>query len=66
MLIRDPDKRATLEEMAADPWLLAGDTPQPADHLPLIHREHLSEEDHSHIVQKMVNGCIATKDDILE
>lgn len=66
MLIRDPDKRASLEEIAADPWLTAGDAPQPADHLPLVHREHLSEEDHSHIIQKMVNGCIASKDDILE
>ncbi|KAH7980247.1 hypothetical protein HPB49_014081 [Dermacentor silvarum] len=66
MLIRDPDKRASLEEIAADPWLTAGDAPQPADHLPLIHREHLSEEDHSHIIQKMVNGCIANKDEILE
>uniref|UniRef100_A0A1E1XBQ5 SNF-related serine/threonine-protein kinase n=1 Tax=Amblyomma aureolatum TaxID=187763 RepID=A0A1E1XBQ5_9ACAR len=66
MLIRDPDKRASLEEIAADPWLTTGDAPQPADHLPLIHREHLSEEDHSHIIQKMVNGCIASKDDILE
>ncbi|KAL3181041.1 hypothetical protein MRX96_037101 [Rhipicephalus microplus] len=66
MLIRDPDKRASLEEIAADPWLATGDAPQPADHLPLIHREHLSEEDHSHIIQKMVNGCIASKDEILE
>lgn len=66
MLVRDPDKRATLEEMAADPWLVSGDAPQPADHLPLIHREHLPEEDHSHIIQKMVNGCIASKDGILE
>ncbi|KAL1439815.1 hypothetical protein MTO96_009661 [Rhipicephalus appendiculatus] len=66
MLIRDPDKRASLEEIAADPWLTTGDAPQPADHLPLIHREHLSEEDHSHIIQKMVNGCIASKDEILE
>lgn len=66
MLIRDPEKRATLEEMASDPWLTSGDSPEPADLLPLVHREHLSEEDHSHIVQKMVNGCIASKDEILE
>ncbi|KAG8183619.1 hypothetical protein JTE90_025170 [Oedothorax gibbosus] len=66
MLIRDPDKRATLEQIAADPWLNAGDAVQPADHLPLVSREHLSEEDHSHIVQKMVNGNIAAKEEIVE
>ncbi|XP_064466671.1 SNF-related serine/threonine-protein kinase-like [Ornithodoros turicata] len=66
MLIRDPDKRATLEEMASDPWLTSGDSPEPAELLPLVHREHLSEDDHSHIIQKMVNGCIASKEEILE
>ncbi|KAF8794124.1 SNF-related serine/threonine-protein kinase-like [Argiope bruennichi] len=66
MLIRDPEKRATLEQIADDEWLNSGDAIQPADHLPLISREHLSEEDHTHIVQKMVNGNIASKEEIIE
>ncbi|KFM69767.1 SNF-related serine/threonine-protein kinase, partial [Stegodyphus mimosarum] len=66
MLIRDPEKRASLEEIANDLWLNGGDAIQPADHLPLISREHLSDEDHTHIVQKMVNGNIASKEEIIE
>ena len=34
--------------------------------LPLAAREHLSEEDHSTILQRMVNGSIAHKEDIIE
>jgi hypothetical protein len=33
---------------------------------PLAAREHLSEEDHSNILQRMVNGAIAHRDDIIE
>lgn len=66
MLIRDPEKRASLEKIANDSWLNGGDAIQPADHLPLISREHLSDEDHTHIVQKMVNGNIASKEEIIE
>ena len=67
MLQRDPAKRATLDDIAKDPWLLQGDyVVQPADYLPLVSRQHLSEEDHALILQKMVNGDIATKEEILD
>lgn len=67
MLIRDPEERASLEEIAQDPWLNVSLAPiQPADYLPLVSREHLSDEDHQHIIQKLVNGGIATKEEILE
>ena len=36
------------------------------DMLPLVTREHLSEEDHAHIIQKMVAGSIATRETIIE
>ncbi|XP_063245009.1 SNF-related serine/threonine-protein kinase isoform X2 [Bacillus rossius redtenbacheri] len=65
MLIREPEKRATLEQIAADPWL-GEDNSQPADFLPLISREHVSEDDHALIIQKMVNGNIASKEEILD
>ena len=68
MLLREPEKRATLEEIASDPWLAESNPShqQPADFLPLVSREHLSDEDHAIIIQKMVNGNIASKEEILE
>lgn len=68
MLVREPEKRATLQQIANDGWLME-DTilhPQHPDQLPLISREQVSEEDHSLIIQKMVNGNIAQKDEVLE
>jgi SNF-related kinase len=66
MLVREPERRASLEEIAADPWLGEDLNTQPTDFLPLVSREHVSEEDHALIIQKMVNGNIATKEEILE
>lgn len=67
MLVREPEKRATLAEIATDPWVTAGEgiTVQDFD-TPLVAKEQLSEEDRTAIVQKMVNGTIATKEQILE
>ena len=64
MLVRQPENRATLEEIANDPWLKNTHSDMTA--MPLISRQNISEEDHSIIVQKMVNGGIATKEQILE
>lgn len=71
MLVRQPDKRATLSQIASDPWVCSTDTTDSIeesneDNLPLVSRQHLNEEDHALIIQKMVNGQIATKDQILE
>uniref|UniRef100_A0A1I8PQ72 SNF-related serine/threonine-protein kinase n=1 Tax=Stomoxys calcitrans TaxID=35570 RepID=A0A1I8PQ72_STOCA len=67
MLVRDPKKRATLEQISADTWVnemsAANDN---MDSLPLISREQLSDEDHAFIIQKMINGNIASKEDILQ
>ena len=32
---------------------------------PLVAREHLTEEEHSSVLQKMVNGAIAHREDII-
>lgn len=64
MLVRDPGQRATLAEIAADPWLSPALQDDPD--VPLVSRETVSEEDHNFIVTKMVNGKIASKEDILE
>lgn len=67
MLVRDPKKRATVEEIAASSWLKQIDEPDMVEHsLPLISREQLSEEDHAFIIQKMINGNIASKEEILQ
>lgn len=67
MLVRNPEKRATLAFISKHPWLKVGkeDNP-PLDILPLVSREQLSEDDHNFIVQKIVNGNIATKEEIHE
>lgn len=67
MLQRDPANRANLDEIANDPWLSEGAPAlQPAHYLPLVSREHLSEDDHALILQKMVNGNIANKEEIVD
>lgn len=67
MLQRDPVNRANLEEIASDAWLQDGAAALPPSHyLPLVSREHLTEDDHAIILQKMVNGNIATKEEILD
>ena len=64
MLIRDPAHRASLEDIMCHPWLRCGNYVPPA--MPLISREHLSEEDHNYLIDKMVEGNIATKDEVLQ
>ncbi|XP_059622470.1 SNF-related serine/threonine-protein kinase-like [Phlebotomus argentipes] len=66
MLVREPDKRATLNEISQDTWLMEGGPDHGPEYLPLVSREQVSEDDHTLIIQKIVNGKIATKDEILE
>lgn len=66
MLVRDPKKRATLEQIAAHSWLSEISDFNATDSLPLISRQELSDEDHAFIIQKMINGNIAPKEEILQ
>ena len=71
MLQRQPETRASLDDIVSDPWLGgAGDTEgnaiSEADQLPMVAREHLTEEEHAHILKKMVQGNIAPKEEIIE
>lgn len=66
MLVREPEGRATLEEIASDPWLSIGSDADPIESLPLISRQQVSEEHHNFIITKMVNGNIATKEEITD
>jgi SNF related kinase len=65
MLVREPENRATLQHIAKNSWLMEGRTDLP-EYLPLVSREQVSDKDHTLIVQKMINGTIATKEEILE
>lgn len=64
MLVRNPEKRATLEEIAADVWLK--DKAINNDESPLVSKQLINEDDHALIVQKMIAGKIATKEQIKE
>lgn len=66
MLVRQPERRASLEEIASNTWLVAGSDTDPAESLPLVSRQQVSEEHHNLIITKMVNGNIATKEEILD
>lgn len=66
MLVREPDKRATLQMIAQDKWLTLDGSELVPEYLPLVSRQEVSEEDHTLIIQKMVNGNIAGKEEILE
>ncbi|OAD55257.1 SNF-related serine/threonine-protein kinase [Eufriesea mexicana] len=66
MLVKEPEDRASLEEIAADPWLAAGPDSDPVEALPLVSRQQVSDDHHNHIITKMVNGNIATKEEILD
>lgn len=66
MLVREPDKRATLQMIAQDKWLMPDGIDHVPEYLPLVSRQQVSEDSHTLIIQKMVNGNIATKEEILE
>lgn len=65
MLVRDPGKRISLDEIERHSWL-RGSGPSPVPTTPLISRELLSDEDNKYIMQRMVDGKIATNDEILQ
>ncbi|CDI98642.1 serine:threonine protein kinase [Echinococcus multilocularis] len=66
LLIRDPAKRATLEEVLQDEWLQMASEELPIGlfSVPLISQEHLQFEDHMEILNKMASGGLATVDEI--
>ena len=62
MLKREPSHRVKLDEILAHSWL-SSDEMEPPQTTPLVCRENISEEVHSHIVQKMVDGRIVGRKD---
>uniref|UniRef100_A0A0K2URB9 SNF-related serine/threonine-protein kinase n=1 Tax=Lepeophtheirus salmonis TaxID=72036 RepID=A0A0K2URB9_LEPSM len=69
MLQRNPMHRACLDEIILHPWLdevKNVDSVPEWEQLPLVSREHLSEEEHAYIINKMVNGGVGIKEEIIE
>lgn len=64
MLIREPNQRAGLEEIMNHDWLQMGDVPDSATSLPLISKGLVSSEDHTYVVERMIEGRMATKEEI--
>lgn len=67
MLQREPELRASLEDIVQDSWLTEDnvDTIPEEEMFPLVSREHLTDEEHSSVLQRMVNGAIARREDII-
>lgn len=80
MLVVAPEKRFTLRQIGGHRWLRrdAGETPtttaedageldeEVPELLPLVSRRQVTDDDHAAILMKMVNGNIATKEEITE
>ncbi|KAM9724575.1 SNF-related serine/threonine-protein kinase isoform 1-T2 [Menidia menidia] len=67
MLQRDPKCRASLEEIEKHKWLQGVD-PSPATkyNTPLVSHRNLSEDEHNSIIQRMVLGDIADRENIVD
>jgi len=69
MIVREPSDRASLEDIISHPWMRDGGGAKclqlPLVQTPLACSESLSIDDHNYVIQRMVDGCIAAKDDIL-
>ena len=69
MLQREPEVRASLEDIVQDTWLFEEnfeDSSLPEEErFPLVSREHLTDEEHSSVLQRMVNGSIGLREDII-
>jgi hypothetical protein len=72
MIVREPEKRATLDEVMSDIWYRQSEDDEDVDDqhyvdaLPLISHKTISQADHQSILQQMVDGNIAERDAILQ
>ena len=72
MIVREPEKRATLDDVMSDIWYRQCeddddvDDQHYVDSLPLISHRTISQDDHQSILDQMMDGNIAELDDILK
>jgi len=65
MLVREPSERISLDNILIHPWLNEG-VVLPLPQRALVGRETLSDDEHSCIVQRIVEGKIASRDEIIQ
>ncbi|CAF1207401.1 unnamed protein product [Adineta ricciae] len=72
MIVREPEKRASLDEVMSDTWYRQCDDDNDnvddqhyVDSLPLISHKTISQTDHESILQQMIDGNIAERDAII-
>jgi len=65
MLVREPEKRASLRGIMQDPWLTR-DGPPIIPLRPLISREHITTDIHKYVIRRMIEGKISTQEEILK
>lgn len=65
MLIRQPEKRASLDEIIVCDWLRSCVVTQVTIDKPLIFSEMISEQEHNDILMQMIDGKVAPRDEIL-
>ncbi|MFH4974187.1 hypothetical protein AB6A40_000896 [Gnathostoma spinigerum] len=64
MLVKDPARRATMDEIIDNPWVIAGE--RGLDRvLPLVGRETLPPAAHATIIEQMVEGGVDSEENIL-
>jgi hypothetical protein len=72
MIVREPEKRATLDEVMSDVWYRQCeddddvDDQHYVDSLPLISYKTISKTDHESILHQMIEGNIAEREAILK
>ena len=67
MLVREPSQRASLADIMEHPWMKEEVRSVSKQALtPLVCRETLTDDDHWHIVQRIVDGKIASKEDVIQ
>ena len=67
MLVREPTQRASLDAILQHPWIQGTEASASVASVstPLVSRQHISDEVHNYIVQRMVDGKIAAREAIL-
>ena len=74
MLVREPSQRVSLENISQHDWLLVPTSLDDLTHLdgseadpsPLVTKDNISKDDHTHIIQSMIDKKVGTMDTILE
>lgn len=65
MLIRQPEHRASLDEIMLNKWIRDCGVTQTSLTKPLIYSEMINENEHNDILVQMIEGKVASREEIL-